>query len=116
MHLFLAFCHFIYLLDFIYDDVPPQFQTASRALQMVGVIAETVNFALMLTLSVSMIKDFKFDSDPELSENIELMKFRRWILIESVMFSVTVLANILVCLTRTFFKDYIQIDMDQIEG
>ena len=83
---------------------------------MVGVIAETVNFALMLTLAVSMIKDYKFDEDPELSDDIELMKFRRWILIEAVMFSVTVLSNILVCFSRTFFKDYIQIDMDQIEG
>ena len=74
---------------------------------MVGVIAETVNFALMLTLAVSMIKDYKFDEDPELSDDIELMKFRRWILIEAVMFSVTVLSNILVCFSRTFFKDYI---------
>ena len=74
---------------------------------MVGVIAETVNFALMLTLAVSMIKDFKFDEDPELKDDIELNKFRRWILIEAVMFSVTVLANILVCFSRTFFKDYL---------
>ena len=83
---------------------------------MVGVIAETVNFALMLTLAVSMIKEYKFDEDPELSNDLELMKFRRWILIEAVMFSVTVLSNILVCFSRTFFKDYIQIDMDQIDG
>ena len=74
---------------------------------MVGVIAETVNFALMLTLSVSIIKTYKFDEDPELRDDIELMKFRRWILIEAVMFMVTVLANILVCFSRTFFKDYI---------
>lgn len=74
---------------------------------MVGVIAETVNFALMLTLAVSMIKEYKFDEDPELSDDLELMKFRRWILIEAVMFSVTVLSNILVCFSRTFFKDYI---------
>lgn len=74
---------------------------------MVGVIAETVNFALMLTLAVSMIKEYKFDEDPELSNDLELMKFRRWILIEAVMFSVTVLSNILVCFSRTFFKDYI---------
>ena len=46
---------------------------------MVGVIAETVNFALMLTLSVSIIKTYKFDEDPELRDDIELMKFRRWI-------------------------------------
>ena len=83
---------------------------------MVGVIAETVNFALMLTLAVNMIKEYKFDEDTELSDDIELMKFRRWILIEATMFSVTVLSNILVCLSRTFFKDYLQIDMDQIEG
>ena len=74
---------------------------------MVGVIAETVNFALMLTLAVSMIKDFKFDEDTELKDDLVLMKFRRWIFIEAVMFSVTVLANILVCASRTFFKDYL---------
>ena len=74
---------------------------------MVGVIAETVNFALMLTLAVNMIKEYKFDEDTELSDDIELMKFRRWILIEATMFSVTVLSNILVCFSRTFFKDYL---------
>ena len=74
---------------------------------MISVIFETINFALMLTVSVYMTKKLKFDENEAFVENTELATFRRWLTIEAVMFSITVLSNILVCLFRTYIKDYI---------
>ena len=114
MHFLLAFVHG---LNFITPllGLPPAFEGILRALQMISVIFETINFALMLTLSVYMTKELKFDEIEDFVKNTELATFRRWLTIEAVMFSITVLSNILVCLFRTYLKDYIQVDIDGTE-
>ena len=80
---------------------------------MVAVLAETLNFALMLTLIVTTTYSFKqFDNEESLTNNMELLTYRRWITIEAAMFVVTVGSNIIVVFLRTFFKDPLGLDID----
>ena len=113
MHFLLAFVHGLVTANYI--GLPPAFEGITRALQMISVIFETINFALMLTVSVYMTKELKFDEIEDFVKNTELATFRRWLTIEAVMFSITVLSNILVCLFRTYLKDYVQVDIDDTE-
>ena len=49
-----------------------------------------------------------------IKQNIELLTFKRWLAIEAVMFTVTVLSNIIVIFLRTCYKDPLLIDIDSL--
>ena len=42
---------------------PPGFETVRQAFEMVAVLAETLNFALMLTLAISFTDSFEYFGD-----------------------------------------------------
>ena len=117
MHLILSLVHFLRVFSWglpcFKDKLPTPFETVRQGFQMVAVLAETLNFALMLTLIVTTTYSFKqFDTEETLKNNIELSTYRRWITIEAGMFIVTVGSNIIVVFLRTFFKDPLGLDID----
>ena len=116
MHFLLAFVNMWKIYGWVRKGLPRAFETVRQGFQMVAVLAETLNFALMLTLSVAMQYSFKsFNADEFLTSDIKLLTFRRWLTIEAGMFIVTVLANIIVVLLRTFFKDRLRLDIDSVD-
>ena len=69
----------------------------------------------MLTLYGSMTIQFSVAFENEgINQNIELLTFKRWLAIEAVMFTVTVLSNIIVIFLRTCYKDPLLIDLDSL--
>ena len=69
----------------------------------------------MLTLYGSMTIQFSVAFENEgIKQNIELLTFKRWLAIEAVMFTVTVLSNIIVIFLRTCYKDPLLIDLDSL--
>ena len=59
MHFLLAFVNLWKVYGWMRQGLPRAFETVRQAFQMVAVLAETLNFALMLTLSVAMQYSFK---------------------------------------------------------
>ena len=112
MHVLLAGIHLSKVFGWIIAT-PSGFETVRQAFEMVAVLAETLNFALMLTLAISFTDNFEYFEDlQKLQTNTDLLTFRRWLTIEALMFIVTVFGNILVVLLRTCFRDPLQLDLD----
>ena len=89
--------------------------TLLRVLQILAVIFETLNFITMLSIAVSISKDFESVISAIIIEGgTDLATFRRWLTIEALMFIVTVLSNIIIIFLRTFAKDPLQLDFDSI--
>ena len=62
MHVLLASIHFSRVCGWIFVT-PPGFETVRQAFEMVAVLAETLNFALMLTLTISFTDSFEYFGD-----------------------------------------------------
>ena len=83
MHILLASIHLSRVAGWIFET-PPGFETVRQAFEMVAVLAETLNFALMLTLSLLFINSQEYFEEHE--TNLDLMTYRRWLTIEALMF------------------------------
>ena len=59
MHVLLASIHLSKVFGWIIAT-PPGFETVRQAFEMVAVLAETLNFALMLTLAISFTDNFEY--------------------------------------------------------
>ena len=82
---------------------------------MLGVIFETLNFALTNTIAISLVTEFSALSSEEYFVNMyDLSTTRRWITIEGMRIIVTVLANIIVISIRSTLKDPIRLDLDHL--
>ena len=59
MHTLLASIHLSRVFGWVVET-PPGFETVRQAFEMVAVLAETLNFALMLTLALYFVTDLEY--------------------------------------------------------
>ena len=107
MHVILSLVHLQRLLNLALE-ISPALETYRMGLQMVSVLAEILNFTTMLTL---LVQNEEIGIEWE-EMTTEEQTFTIWIIIEALVFLMTVATNVGYVLLRSFIPDNVTLDMD----